>query len=171
GIRIDKKFYTRNEAEQKFGVNIYQGGIAPGKMLRIVDIKDTDVEACGGTHLDNTAEAEKIRILSSSKIQDGIVRITFVAGNAATQEEKQEGDILGTLQKLLKCERNEIPWRAEELFILWKDIVKKKRKREKVLVSHKKYAGDVLAETAKILQTQPAHIVKTVQRFLDEMGM
>jgi len=171
GIRIDKKFYTRNEAEQKFGVNIYQGGIAPGKMLRIVDIKDTDVEACGGTHLDNTAEAEKIRILSSSKIQDGIVRITFVAGNAATQEEKQEGDILGTLQKLLKCERNEIPWRAEELFILWKDIVKKKRKREKVLVSHKKYAGDVLAETAKILQTQPAHIVKTVQRFLDEMSM
>lgn len=170
-IQIEKKFYPRNEAEKLFGMGIYQGGVAPGKMLRIVNIVGVDVEACGGTHLNNTKEAEQIRILSATKIQDGIVRLTFAAGCAARAETQQKDMILMELSKLLHCPPDEIPGRAEELFDLWKDVVKKKKDAERKLVSTKKYSGDVITETARILKTQPPHVVQTIQRFLKELGM
>jgi len=170
-IPIEKKFYPRSEAEKKFGMEIYQGGAVPGKLLRIVHITGVDVEACGGTHLDNTAEAERIKILKSTKVQDGIIRLVFVAGSAARQEMKSEEGALDELARLLQCDEDQIPGRADELFVLWKEIVKKKKDVPKVLKSKATYPGDVLAETARILKTQPEHVVKTIQRFLREMGM
>ena len=69
-IDIIKKFYPRTEAEKRFGMSIYQGGAVPGKKLRIVQIKGLDTQACGGTHLNSTFEAGKIKILKSTKISD-----------------------------------------------------------------------------------------------------
>ena len=83
GLSIKKSFIPREDAERKHGMRIYQGGVAPGKLLRIVDIQGVDVEACGGTHLNSTKEAELIRIISSAKIADDVVRIEYVAGAAA----------------------------------------------------------------------------------------
>jgi alanyl-tRNA synthetase len=171
-IPIEKKFYPRSEAEKLFGVNIYQGGVAPGRMLRIVNIVGVDVEACGGTHLDNTAEAQGIKILKSSKIQDGIIRITFTAGKAAEREGKQEGGLLLELQGLLGCDNaKQIPARAQELFSLWKKVVKKKKDVEKKLISTEEFEGDILIEAAKILKTQQEHLIKTVKRFLEDLGL
>jgi alanyl-tRNA synthetase len=83
GINVEKLLIPRNEAEKRFGMRIYQGGAVPGKMLRIVNVIGVDVEACGGTHLNNTMEVGKIKILKVAKIQDGIDRIEFTAGEAA----------------------------------------------------------------------------------------
>ncbi|MDP3728984.1 MAG: alanine--tRNA ligase [bacterium] len=170
-IPIEKSFYSRNEAEHAFGMEIYQGGAVPGKKLRIVNIVGVDVEACGGTHLDNTKEAEMIKIIKSTKIQDGVIRIVFVAGKAAKEEVKDESITLVQLEKLLQCKREEIPGRACEIFELWKNVVKKKKDVPKKLVSHTQYKGDVLAESARVLKTQPEHVVKTVERFLKEIGI
>jgi len=82
-IQTELRFYARSEAEKRFGVEIYQGGAVPGKQLRIVNIPKVDVEACGGTHLNNTEEAEQIKIIKTTKVKDGVVRIIFTAGNAA----------------------------------------------------------------------------------------
>ncbi|HLC54964.1 MAG TPA: hypothetical protein VJJ75_00365 [Candidatus Nanoarchaeia archaeon] len=116
----------RTEAEQKYGFSIYQGGVPPGKKLRIVNIPGYDVEACGGTHLNNTSEAESIKILKASKIQDGIVRIEFVAGNAALQELNKESRIVEEAAGLLQCTKEQIPARCKELFELWKNKKKEK---------------------------------------------
>ncbi len=70
----------KNEAEEKYGFSIYQGGVPMEPTLRIVEIKDWDVEACFGTHVRNTAEVGAIKILKSERIQDGIIRLEFVAG-------------------------------------------------------------------------------------------
>ena len=40
--------------------------------------------------MDNTIEAEKIKILKSNKISDSIIRIEFVAGKKALEEENKE---------------------------------------------------------------------------------
>jgi len=168
-IKIEKSFMSRNEAESKYGFSIYQGGVVPGKELRIVNILNMDVEACGGTHLDNTIEAEKIKILKSSKISDSIVRIEFVAGKKALEEENKEKSILEEVSKILDCEVSQIPGRAEELFNLWKDIVKKNKKISFKLTSRSKYSGDLLTETSMILKTQPDNIIKTISRFIEEI--
>jgi alanyl-tRNA synthetase len=75
-------FMPRDDAEKKYGMAIYQGGAVPGKDIRVVEVKDVDVEACGGTHLHNTNEVGVIKLIKSTKIQDGIVRLEFVAGES-----------------------------------------------------------------------------------------
>ena len=84
-------------------MNIYQGGAVPGNMLRIVEIPEVDVEACGGTHLNSTKETGEIKILKASKIQDGIVRIEFTAGKASQKEEHCQEALLGELCRELYC--------------------------------------------------------------------
>ena len=171
-LAVKKYFLARNVAEQKFGFRLYQGGAVPGKELRIVEIPNFDVEACGGTHLNSTGEAELIKILKTSKIQDSIVRIEFVAGEAARNFIKEQERIVDELSKVLNCSREIIPSRVEELFREWKIIVKKGKKKIFKLKSGEKFSGDsveILKEASKVLKTQPEFIIKTVKRFLSDI--
>src|SRR3989344_712289 len=170
-IPIIKSFMSRTEAEQKYGMTIYQGGVPPGKVLRIVNILNTDVEACGGTHLDNTSEAEKIKILKATKLQDGIVRIEFTAGKAAMQEENKDSKLIEECAKLLKCDKKQVPGRAKELFEQWK--LKKKGKLNKFELKSKEKENlndkELLDRAAMILKTQPVHVVNTIKKFLKDL--
>lgn len=83
GVKIDKKTMSRKEAEKTYGFRIYQGGAIPDETLRILDIQGWDIEACGGTHLNNTKEVGKAIIINSERIQDGVIRITIKASKAA----------------------------------------------------------------------------------------
>ncbi|MBW2963180.1 hypothetical protein KY306_00185, partial [Candidatus Woesearchaeota archaeon] len=103
-LPVTSVFMERDEAEKKFGMRIYQGGAVPGKTLRIVEIADTEVEACGGTHLGNTSEAEEIKIVGAFKIADDTVRIEYKAGEAAKAEEAKLGDLGEQIKKLIKKE-------------------------------------------------------------------
>ncbi len=173
-LPVKKSFYSRREAEDKFGMDIYQGGAVPGRQVRIVEIGTEDVEACGGTHLNSTAEVGRIRIEKSSKIQDGIVRLTFTAGGAADASLSGQAEILKEVAELLGVPSQEVPGRALELFCLWKKAKKKGKTlstSEKKLKSHARFEGDALAEAARILRTQPEHVAKTVKRFLKDLGL
>jgi alanyl-tRNA synthetase len=172
-IPVKTSFIPREDAEKKYGMAIYQGGAVPGKMIRVVEVPGVDVEACGGTHLHSTGEAGEIKILKSTKIQDGIVRITFTAGKAACKESEGETEILKEAAKLLKCEIDQVPGRTDELFKKWKSAVKKKKAVETMeLVSDERFEGcpkDILEKTAGILSTQPEHVIKTIRRFINEL--
>lgn len=174
-VKIETGFFPRRQAEDDFGMEIYQGGAVPGKVVRIVSIPDIDVEACGGTHLNSTGETGKIKLEKSTKIQDGIVRLTFTAGDAAQESSKGEDDILDEASKLLGVDINQVPARANEVFKLWKKCKKAKKKKKELeaeeleLKSSEKSEGDILAETAQILKTQPEHVIKTLERFLSEI--
>lgn len=170
GHKINKFFLRRDLAEKKYGMGLYQGGVAPGQELRIVEVDGIDVEACGGTHLDNTKEIGKIKITKTSKISDGIIRIEFVAGEAAAAQEQKDDLVIEELTKLLSCAKEEIPGRIKELFFLWKQ--KRKRPKEFVfsgLTSKEKFSGDVLLEGSKILKTQKDHLISTLNRFLEDI--
>lgn len=80
---VDIQFMPRDEAERKFGFRLYQGGVVPGKIIRVVNTTNVDVEACGGLHCDRTSRVGPIRILRTKRIQDGVVRIEYSAGLAA----------------------------------------------------------------------------------------
>ena len=174
-LPVFKTFMARNIAEAKYGFRLYQGGAVPGKKIRVVEILGFDVEACGGTHLNTTGEAAFIKILRTSKIQDGVIRIEFAAGKAAeTLSSSQEG-LLEETAKLLNCETGQVSYRVIELFELWKKAKKAGKKGIKLSVNELKlkskevYQGDVLQETARILRTQPEHINNTIRRFLKDI--
>ncbi|MBN2015181.1 MAG: alanine--tRNA ligase [Candidatus Altiarchaeota archaeon] len=94
---VQISFMERDKAEKKYGFRIYQGGAVPGGIIRIVDIVDWDVEACGGMHFKNTSEVGYIRITDIKRIQDGVVRIEYKAGVALKDHvagrEKLAGEI------------------------------------------------------------------------------
>ncbi len=174
-LAVHSNFLPRTEAEQTYGMSIYQGGAVPGKLLRIINIEGVDVEACGGTHLHNTKEAGEIKILKSSKISDGIVRLYFTAGEAAKKEKHGEMQILEEAAKLLDVKINELPSRVSELFEKWKLAKKAFEKKKNIdlkeleLNSKEEFKGNVLDKVAEILKTQPEHVTKTIKRFLAEL--
>lgn len=171
-IPISSSFKPRTEAEIAYGMNIYQGGAVPGKNIRIVDIDGIDVQACGGTHLNNTSEAGKIKIIKASKISDSIVRIEFTSGKASLKEENKDKSIIEEAAKILDCSPNQVPGRSQELFELWKKVVKKNKQIEdKTLKSIEGYNGDLLVKTSEILKTQPEFIIRTLKRFKDELSI
>jgi alanyl-tRNA synthetase len=153
-------------------MGIYQGGVPPGKELRIVEIPGVDVECCGGSHLDNTKETGMIKIIKSSKISDGIVRLEYTAGKAAQQEINKESAMLDACAKFLGVKKSQVPGRALEIFTVWKDVVKKGKMKPKKFTSITEDIGtdkDLLEKTASTLKTQHEHVLKTLQRFMKEI--
>ncbi len=75
----------RTDAEKKYGFVLYQGGVVPDPILRIVEIENFNVQACAGTHVRRTGEVGFIKIWRSRRIQDGVVRLEFSAGESAVE--------------------------------------------------------------------------------------
>jgi alanyl-tRNA synthetase len=175
-LALKKDVEAKNLAEAEHGFRLYQGGAVPGKEIRVVEIPGFDVEACGGTHLNMTGETGTIRILRATKVQDGIVRIEFTAGLAAQKLAHAQRENLDSLMALLKVSDEKLlPAAAERVFNAWK-AAKKAAKKNEAIDYHalenaklEPYSGDVLAETAQRLQTQPQHVQSTLARFLKEI--
>ncbi len=126
-LPITIKEYERGQAEQSFGFRIYQGGVVPVKLVRIVRIEDFDVEACGGTHVKRTGELGLIKITKSERIQDGVVRLEFVSGEAAIEYiQKQHSDI-STIIRALGSNREKL-LKSFEHAMTDSDVAKKKQK-------------------------------------------
>ncbi|MFW9972464.1 MAG: alanine--tRNA ligase [Candidatus Odinarchaeota archaeon] len=173
GIDLKLSFIPRAEAEHKYGMMIYQGGAVPGKILRIVEIPGVDVEACGGTHLNNTSEAGYIHITKSQKIQDGIVRLTFTAGKATDKLKEKHKRILNELKDILNVDRKQLVGRVKELFEKWKNINKALKTGEfdesdLELSSSEVIEGDVLSEISQFLSTKKDDVPNKIQKLYDE---
>ena len=107
-IPVKIENFDRGAAEQKYGFRIYQGGVVPVKSVRIVSIGDLDIEACGGTHVANTSDVEKIKITRTKRIQDGVVRIEFVSGESAKEfvrKKQQDSESREKEEKLKEKEK------------------------------------------------------------------
>lgn len=76
--------------------------------LRIVEIGDFDITACGGTHVAHTGEIGMIKLLASEKYKGG-ARITFVCGFRALRAMQMRTTLLNTLAADLSCAIPDIP--------------------------------------------------------------
>ncbi|MFP4197522.1 MAG: alanine--tRNA ligase [Methanomassiliicoccales archaeon] len=99
----------RDQAEQRYGHRLYQGGAVPGKNIRVVDIPGIDAEACGGIHCTRTSLVGPIRIHHTRRIQDGVVRIEFSAGEAALDMMARDRSVVHRLSEALNVPVEEIP--------------------------------------------------------------
>ncbi len=147
GLRIEKKTLSRKEAEETYGFRIYQGGPILNETLRILDIKDWDIEACGGTHLNNTKEVGKALILSSEKIHDGIVRITIKASKAAEDYLNKMLDI----RRELKTLDINVPKLPSNGYKVYKEL---KRASKVFNISPEQYLPTVKRFVTEILEAQ-----------------
>jgi alanyl-tRNA synthetase len=95
-------FAPRDDAEKRYGFRLYQGGVYPGGTIRVVEVEDWDVEACGGIHCKRTGEVGFIKIIGVDRIQDGVERIEYVAGEQALKYIQQKFRLLKEASEILK---------------------------------------------------------------------
>lgn len=119
-IPVETKFLPRTEAEKLFGFELYQGGVPPGNRIRVVKV-GTDIEACAGTHVTNTGMIGPIKILRTERIQDGVERVEFAAGEAAVKAVQARDDLLGEAAGVLRVPTDQLPKTASRFFEEWKD--------------------------------------------------
>ncbi|AWV33659.1 alanyl-tRNA editing protein [Paenibacillus odorifer] len=81
--------------------------------IRIVEIKDVEYNACGGTHVSSTGEIGMIKLLKAEKIKAN-TRIYFKCGYRALEEFNTSQQILGTLSSKFNTGKDEIIDRIEK---------------------------------------------------------
>ena len=111
----------RGEAEKKYGFVLYQGGAIPMKTLRIVKIEDSDIEACGGIHMMSTGGIGIFKIVDTSKIQDGVVRIKYVVRDYAFDLIEGAEKLLSSVCQVFSVDKNSVVRTSEKFFNEWKE--------------------------------------------------
>ena len=146
-LDVNIKEYERGESEQKFSFRIYQGGVVPSNKVRIVNISDFDIEACGGTHVNRTGDIGLIKILKSERIQDGVVRLEFVAGQAAINHIKNQDRNVSFISQSLGSSKEKLT----DSFKKHLDESEKLRTKIKILL---RKTSPILAKSISLNSTQ-----------------
>lgn len=122
---VDSFWMDRNEAEQKYGHSLYQGGVVPGKEIRVVDIEDWNAQACAGTHCTRTGEVGLIKIIGRERLQDGVERLIFASGESVLETiQEQERKVRKAAEKL-RSEPDKIDTAVQNIFDQWKSAEKR----------------------------------------------
>ncbi|WP_394357541.1 alanine--tRNA ligase [Methanobacterium aggregans] len=117
---VKTRWMNRTDAEKEYGFILYQGGVVPGTDIRTVKIENVDVQACAGTHVERTGDIGMIKITRTERIQDGVERIEFSAGEAAVEAVQRSDDLLKESSTIFKVESEQLPKTCERFFTEWK---------------------------------------------------
>jgi alanyl-tRNA synthetase len=119
-VSVSREWRHRNDAEDRHGFDLYQGGIPPGEEIRLVHVAE-DVQACAGTHVGRTGDVGTVKILGTERVQDGVERLQFAAGDAAIEATQRTEDALSEAAEVLDVNPLEVPETAERFFEEWKE--------------------------------------------------
>ena len=113
-LPVKTAWMPREEAEAKYGFRLYQGGVVPGREIRVVEIPGWDVEACGGTHCARTGEIGLIKVLRAERIQDGVERLVFAIGDHALKAIQEQEKTLESVARALNVPISDVAKAAEK---------------------------------------------------------
>lgn len=147
GAPVRVEFLPRDVAERKYGFRLYQGGSVPGGELRVVEIPQWDVEACGGTHVARTSEVGVIKILRTRRIQDGVVRLEYAAGAAALEEIRKQSRAAAKASEVLHVPPDQLGSAVARLF---EEVRAQRKDLEKTRLAGAGSEVDRLLATAEV---------------------
>jgi alanyl-tRNA synthetase len=176
-IKVDISWLDRNTAEERFGFTLYQGGIPTGDKIRVVKT-GLDAEGCGGTHCTSTGKIGAIKILRCERIQDGIERIEFAAGEAAIRSMQEEEGLLLDAAGILRVPPDQLPKTASRFFEEWKELGKENERLREALaearverfISGSKRIGD-LDVVARVIEGVDREELLKIGMLISEKGL
>ncbi len=136
------KCYLAEREEIKDKLRKVPAGI---KMLRVVEIEDFDLTACGGTHLQNTGEVGLIKITDFIK-KGEFTRLEFICGLKALKDYRNRNYDYKTAVNLLNSQN--ISEEIEKLQNERRDLIKKIRHLEKSLFDYE--VSEMIENSEKI---------------------
>jgi alanyl-tRNA synthetase len=164
-VPVEQEWPERNVAEAEHGFDLYQGGIPPGEQIRLIHVDD-DVQACAGTHVSRTGDVGVIKILSTERVQDGVERLTFAAGDAAVEATQRTEDALSEAAAVLDVTPQEVPETAERFFEEWKQRGKRIEELTEQLAAVRAAGGE---EGTAVDLGEATAVVRRVDADMDEL--
>ncbi|TFH41441.1 MAG: alanine--tRNA ligase, partial [ANME-2 cluster archaeon] len=152
-IPVEISWMDRTDAEQKYGFVLYQGGVPPGKDIRILKV-GTDVEACGGTHVSNTGLIGPIKLLKTERIQDGVERLEYAAGEAAVERWQEQDSLLRLSADVFSVSPEHLPETSARFFDEWKEY-----KKDNVRLKEELASARVIAMISEAVEVNGLRVI------------
>ncbi len=138
---VDIRFVTREEAGK---LGLRKVPVADRDELRIIDIRDWDVSACGGTHVAHTGQIAGILLRKAEKVRQGW-RVEFVAGQRAVATARRDYTTLTETAALFSAHIYDVPQQARKALDEIKSLRKQREQSQEELAAAQ--AAAMLAET------------------------
>ena len=138
---VDTRFVTREEAG-KLGLR----KLPPTERdeLRLIEIRDFDLCACGGTHVSQTGQIASVLLRKVEKVRQGW-RIEFVAGQRAVSTARRDFTTLTETAALFSAHLYDVPLQARKSLDEIKSLRKQREQSlDELAAAH---AAALLAET------------------------
>src|SRR5579872_615534 len=107
---VEIRFVTRDEAGK---LGLRKVPVADRDELRIIDIRDFDLSACGGTHVKQTGQIGCILLRKAEKVRQGW-RVEFVAGQRAVATARRDFITLTEAAALFSAHIYDVPTQARK---------------------------------------------------------
>jgi len=133
------------DAEEAARLPLRKESIRVGR-LRLIDVEEFDLSACGGTHVLRTGAIGTIAISSWEKFRGGS-RVEFVCGGRAIASHRRLRDTVGASIRLLSVLPAELPAAIERLQNEGKDQRRRVKDLQTELAGHQAAALASVAET------------------------
>ena len=138
---VDIRFVTRDEAG-KLGLR----KLPPTERdeLRLIDIRDFDLTACGGTHVAHTGQIASILLRKVEKVRQGW-RVEFVAGQRAVSTARRDFTTLTETASLFSAHIYDVPQQARKSLDEIRSLRKQREQSQEELAAAQ--AAALLTET------------------------
>ena len=103
--------------------------------MRLIEIDNYDLNACGGTHLRSTGQIGGIHLRSTERVRQG-VRVEFVCGLRAAKVAHRDHALLSRTAALLSVAAAELPQSVERLLGEAKSSAKERQKLREELADY-----------------------------------
>jgi alanyl-tRNA synthetase len=138
---VDVRYVTRDEAEE---LGLRKLPPAERDQLRLIDIREWDLTACGGTHVSSTGQIGGILLRKTEKARQGY-RVEFVAGQRAVATARRDFSTLTETAALFSAGIYDVPVQARKSLDEIKSLRKQREQSQEELAAAQ--AAALLAET------------------------
>jgi alanyl-tRNA synthetase len=107
---VDIRFVSREEAAK---LGLRKVPVTDRDELRIIDIRDWDLSACGGTHVAQTGQIASVLLRKAEKVRQGW-RVEFVAGQRAVSTARRDFTTLTETAALFSAHIYDLPQQAQK---------------------------------------------------------
>jgi alanyl-tRNA synthetase len=102
---VEIRFVTREEAGK---LGLRKIPVAERDELRIIDIRDFDLSACGGTHVNQTGQIGCVLLRKAERVRQGW-RVEFVAGQRAVATARRDFTTLTEAAAMFSAHIHDVP--------------------------------------------------------------
>ena len=103
--------------------------------LRLIEVQDFDLSACGGTHVSRTGAIGSLVVTAAEKVKGG-TRVTFAAGVRAIRTFQSLREAVAGSVRLLSVLPRELPVAIERMQAETKDLRRTLRRFQEALAAH-----------------------------------